>query len=234
MRALARRIGLGLAGRGDIEDVIRWTRLARDGGLDFDLDPRLAVRARRDHLRHLDRPDAGQRRDRIDGRGHRGREPLHPAPSGPGHDRLRARRGPARADRHGHRNGNAPASGPDGHPLLPRRRGHQGRRNDRPAADLVGRAAASLRPRRACHPSSRCSRRSTASRSTSPATGKSWWNWPAGRPTATSPGRASRSLRCGASWTACAPQPRRRAAIPVDRVGRLPPDASWTRRAARP
>ena len=31
---LARRIGLGLAGRGDIDDVIRWTRRARDAGLD--------------------------------------------------------------------------------------------------------------------------------------------------------------------------------------------------------
>jgi 1,4-dihydroxy-2-naphthoate polyprenyltransferase len=34
MRTLSRRIGLGLAGRGDIEDIVRWTRQARDAGLD--------------------------------------------------------------------------------------------------------------------------------------------------------------------------------------------------------
>ncbi len=34
MRTLARPIGLGLAARGDIDDVIGWTRQARDGGLD--------------------------------------------------------------------------------------------------------------------------------------------------------------------------------------------------------
>ena len=34
MATLARAIGLGLAARGDIEDVVRWARQARDGGLD--------------------------------------------------------------------------------------------------------------------------------------------------------------------------------------------------------
>ncbi len=34
MRALARRVGLGLAARGDVSDVIDWTRRARDAGLD--------------------------------------------------------------------------------------------------------------------------------------------------------------------------------------------------------
>src|SRR6476469_9048516 len=34
MATLARRIGLGLAARGDIDDVTRWARQARDGGLD--------------------------------------------------------------------------------------------------------------------------------------------------------------------------------------------------------
>jgi 1,4-dihydroxy-2-naphthoate octaprenyltransferase len=34
MPSLARRIGLGLAARGDIDDVTRWARQARDGGLD--------------------------------------------------------------------------------------------------------------------------------------------------------------------------------------------------------
>jgi 1,4-dihydroxy-2-naphthoate octaprenyltransferase len=34
MTALARRVGLGLAARGDISDVIDWTRRARDAGLD--------------------------------------------------------------------------------------------------------------------------------------------------------------------------------------------------------
>src|SRR4051794_15721811 len=34
MTTLARRIGLGLAARGDIDDVTRWARQARDGGLD--------------------------------------------------------------------------------------------------------------------------------------------------------------------------------------------------------
>jgi 1,4-dihydroxy-2-naphthoate octaprenyltransferase len=34
MRALARRIGLGVAARGDISDLIDWTRRARDAGLD--------------------------------------------------------------------------------------------------------------------------------------------------------------------------------------------------------
>ncbi len=34
MATLARSIGLGLAARGDIDDVIRWARQARDGGLD--------------------------------------------------------------------------------------------------------------------------------------------------------------------------------------------------------
>src|SRR3954470_18942987 len=34
MTTLARRIGLGLAARGDIDDVTRWARQARDAGLD--------------------------------------------------------------------------------------------------------------------------------------------------------------------------------------------------------
>src|SRR5689334_3838488 len=34
MPSLARRIGLGLAARGDIDDVTRWARQAREGGLD--------------------------------------------------------------------------------------------------------------------------------------------------------------------------------------------------------
>jgi 1,4-dihydroxy-2-naphthoate octaprenyltransferase len=34
MRTLARRVGLGLAARGDVTDVIDWTRRARDAGLD--------------------------------------------------------------------------------------------------------------------------------------------------------------------------------------------------------
>ena len=34
MRELARRVGLGLAARGDIDDTIDWTRLARDAGLE--------------------------------------------------------------------------------------------------------------------------------------------------------------------------------------------------------
>jgi 1,4-dihydroxy-2-naphthoate octaprenyltransferase len=34
MRALARRVGLGIAARGDISDTIDWTRRARDAGLD--------------------------------------------------------------------------------------------------------------------------------------------------------------------------------------------------------
>ncbi|HJX67294.1 MAG TPA: LLM class flavin-dependent oxidoreductase [Candidatus Limnocylindrales bacterium] len=34
MRALSRRVGLGLAARGDVSEVIDWTRRARDAGLD--------------------------------------------------------------------------------------------------------------------------------------------------------------------------------------------------------
>jgi 1,4-dihydroxy-2-naphthoate polyprenyltransferase len=34
MRTLSRRVGLGLAARGDVEDVIDWSRRARDAGLD--------------------------------------------------------------------------------------------------------------------------------------------------------------------------------------------------------
>jgi 1,4-dihydroxy-2-naphthoate octaprenyltransferase len=34
MRELARRVGLGLAARGDIEDTVEWARLARDAGLE--------------------------------------------------------------------------------------------------------------------------------------------------------------------------------------------------------
>jgi 1,4-dihydroxy-2-naphthoate octaprenyltransferase len=34
MRTLARPIGLGLAARGDVDDVVRWVRQARDAGLD--------------------------------------------------------------------------------------------------------------------------------------------------------------------------------------------------------
>ena len=34
MRALARRVGLGIAARGDISDTIDWVRRARDAGLD--------------------------------------------------------------------------------------------------------------------------------------------------------------------------------------------------------
>ena len=34
MRTLPRPIGLGLAARGDVDDVVRWAREARDGGLD--------------------------------------------------------------------------------------------------------------------------------------------------------------------------------------------------------
>ena len=34
MRTLARPIGLGLAARGDVDDVVRWARAARDAGLE--------------------------------------------------------------------------------------------------------------------------------------------------------------------------------------------------------
>ena len=34
MRTLARPIGLGLAARGDVDDVVDWARRARDAGLD--------------------------------------------------------------------------------------------------------------------------------------------------------------------------------------------------------
>ena len=34
MRSLSRRVGLGIAARGDVSDVIDWTRRARDAGLD--------------------------------------------------------------------------------------------------------------------------------------------------------------------------------------------------------
>src|SRR5512135_2162116 len=34
MPALARQIGLGLAARGDLDDVVDWARRARDAGLD--------------------------------------------------------------------------------------------------------------------------------------------------------------------------------------------------------
>src|SRR6476646_3218910 len=34
MRSLARPIGLGLAARGDVDDVVGWARQARDQGLD--------------------------------------------------------------------------------------------------------------------------------------------------------------------------------------------------------
>jgi 1,4-dihydroxy-2-naphthoate octaprenyltransferase len=34
MRALARRVGLGIAARGDVSDAIEWARRARDGGLE--------------------------------------------------------------------------------------------------------------------------------------------------------------------------------------------------------
>ena len=34
MPALSRQIGLGLAARGDLEDVVRWSQRARDAGLD--------------------------------------------------------------------------------------------------------------------------------------------------------------------------------------------------------
>jgi len=34
MRTLARRIGLGLAARGDVEEVVTWARQGRDQGLD--------------------------------------------------------------------------------------------------------------------------------------------------------------------------------------------------------
>ncbi len=36
MRTLARPVGLGLAARDDIEDVVDWSRRARDAGLDSD------------------------------------------------------------------------------------------------------------------------------------------------------------------------------------------------------
>ena len=236
MRTLARPIGLGLAARGDVDDVVRWARAAARRRARFDLDPRLVLRARRDQLRQRSPRALGRRwrrrRRRLPGRA-RGRQPVHPPPGRPGDDRLGARRDPARPHRHGPRDRAAAAAQADGHPVRARGRRCRRVRRRSTSSGRCGPASGSRRRRRACRRSSRCSRRPTGSRWSSPPTARSSSRWPARRPTATSPDRPSRSRRCAGSSSGSGRRPWR----PVATRTRSRPPAtccrSSTRRGAR-
>ena len=106
MRLLARPIGLGLAARGDVDEVVDLGPPGARPGPRFRLGPRLLLRARRRQLHDRHRAgDRGRRRRRrggLPGRA-RGRQPVHAPPGRPGDDRLRARRDPARPVRAGDR-----------------------------------------------------------------------------------------------------------------------------------
>ena len=174
MTRLALPIGLGLAARDDIDDVVGWARDVRDAGPRFDLDPRLATSSATRSATRLRSPGrssrTARRGGRLPGRPRRG-QPVH-APSGrPGHDRFGARRDACPA-------ASSWASGPAcrsgssrwASPTTPDGRARGRLDGDRPDPPAVGAASGCRRPRRACRRSSRCSRRPIGSRSTSPPT----------------------------------------------------------------
>ena len=155
MRTLARPIGLGLAARGDIEDVVGWSRRARDAGLEFGVGPRLVLRARRGQLllggrlgdRRGWRQEPGRGRGRLPGRPRRG-QPVHPPSGRPRDDRLGARRDAAGPDRHGPGHRPAPAAQADGHPVRPGL-GRRGRvEGDGPDPGALGGRAPAVRDAR--------------------------------------------------------------------------------------
>ena len=164
-------IGLGLAARDDIDDVVGWAPRGPRRRSRFDLDPRLVLRARRDHLR-----DRRSRRaissTTADSRGEAGfrvalgavnpntRHPVVLAMTGSALDEML----PGRiVMAPGHRA--AAAAQADGHPLRPGRRARRRLDGDRPAPPAVARRAPAVGDARACRRSSRCSRRPTGSRS---------------------------------------------------------------------
>ena len=147
MTSLARPIGLGLAARDDIGDVVGWAREARDAGLDsiwihdsyFERDAITFATA----IARAFELDGRYRRGWLPGRPRRG-QPEHPPSGRPGHDRLGPRRDPAGPDRHGPGHGPAAAPQADGHPLRARRRPRGRVDGDRPDAPPVARRAPAL------------------------------------------------------------------------------------------
>ncbi len=182
MRSLSRSVGLGLAARGDLDDVVIWARRARDAGLDSDLDPRQLLRARRHHVRERDGAGTADwptmparpvpRRTRVP-------STRTPATRRPGDDGLRAGRAAAWADRHGPRNRPAPAAQARWASRTSRTPRSSACRPRSTGCGRCGPANACRRRRPDCRRSSRCSRPRTASRSSSPRTGASSWRWPA-------------------------------------------------------
>ena len=155
MRTLARPIGLGLAARGDIEDVVGWSRRARDAGLDsvwvhdsyFERDAvsftsAIASAIGGDGDKSLVEGEAGFRvaLGAVN--------PFTRHPGGPGDDRLGARRDAARPDRHGPRDRPAAAPEADGHPVRPGL-GRRGRvEGDGPDPGALGGRAPAVRDAR--------------------------------------------------------------------------------------
>ena len=172
MRTLARPVGLGLAARGDIEDVVGWARRARDAGLDsiwvhdsyFERDAvsfcsAVASAIGGDGDRSLVEGEAGFR-VALGAVNPFTRHPVVLAMTGSALDEML----PGRIVM-GLGTGLAAAAQADGHPVRPgvRRRAASRRRWTRSAR--CGRASGCRPRRRACRRSSRCSRRPTGSRS---------------------------------------------------------------------
>ena len=139
MRSLGRPIGLGLAARGDIEEVVGWARQARDQGLDsvwvhdsyFERDGVSFATAIAQAIAVDDDGDEAGFRVALGAA-----NPFTRHPGRPRDDRLRARRDPARADRAGPRDRAAAAPQADGHPV---RAGRRGRGRVRPRWTRSGR-----------------------------------------------------------------------------------------------
>ena len=167
MATLGRRIGLGLAARGDIDDVVRWARGARRRAWTRSgSTTRTSSATRSASDRDCERSRAGRRDDgfrvALGAVNPFTRHPVVLAMTGSALDEIAAR-----PDRDGHR---APgcrcASSRWASPTSRRRRSRACRRRSTRSA-RSGRASACRRRRPACRRSSRCSRRPTGSRSTS-------------------------------------------------------------------
>ena len=183
MRTLARPIGLGLAARGDVDEVVGWARArprrrasirsgsttatssATRSASSSAIAPAIGATATT-----ATRPASGVALGAVNPFT---RHPVVLAMTGSALDEM-----PARPDRDGPRDRAAAAAQADGHPVRARRPPSRACRRRSTRSGRCGPASGCRRRRRACRRSSRCSRRPTGSRSSSPRTARSSWRWP--------------------------------------------------------
>ncbi len=236
MRMLARPIGLGLAARGDIDEVVAWARQARDQGLDsvwvhdsyFERDGVSFTTAIAQAIAADDDGDEAGFRVALGAANPFTRHPVVLAMTGSALDEILP--------------GRFVLGMGTGLPLRLKQMGIPYEPDaavaavstaiDQIRALWAGERLPSATP--GLPRSSRCSRRPTGSRSSSPPTARRSSSWPGRRPTATSPDRPSRSRRCAGSSSGCTP---RRSTPDATRDRSRPRAIScrWsTRRGARP